>query len=126
MELAKSSLMADSVLFRSEKKPLSIIMCSVCTTTRVPIEVFLPSVWPPGPYSPVILLAQPAVTSLCEPVDLLLPADEEEVPLGQHDEVVVPVQDSSGVAVYEVLQFPETAPRGYTGQLVLDGVDLLL
>ena len=94
-------------------------------STLIPLKdrSLLESVLPP---SPGIIWAHPTVSALGEPVDLLLPADEEDVPLGQHDEVVVPVQDSPGVAVYEVLELPEAPPGGYVGQLVLDGVDLLL
>ena len=69
-------------------------------------------------------MGEPAVAR--EPVHFLLPADEKEVPLGQQDEVVVPVQHSPGIAVDEVLELAEIPLGGHGRQLVLDGVDLLL
>ena len=75
-------------------------------------------------HSPGVVLGEPAVAR--EPADLLLPADEEEVPLGQQDEVVVAVKHSPGIAVDEVLELAEVPLGGHGRQLVLDGVDLLL
>ena len=73
---------------------------------------------------PPLLVLSPRAPPSGQEINQLFPRDEEVVPLGQEDEVVVPVEDGAGIVPDEVLEPLEVVQSRYVVELLLDVCDL--